>query len=181
MWRRVHFLTLPRPEVKSPYHVWTKASSGLVVSPKAIRFSVNMTLMGVFTYKRNAWQTQGKWLYAHAIFHWSEMKTYQTALSGKYSFSEFSSTPWQKNICLLGRKETNGFHINLRGKKTQLNKFQCWERNFFSNLRSVNWRAICQQRNDNSSLRLILFTRKVCSHYDTWRRIIPYIKISLYG
>ena len=95
MRRRVHFSTLPRPGVKSPYHVWTKAPSGLVVSRKAIRFSVNMTLMGVFTYNRNAWKTQGK-SYTHAIFHWSEMKTYQTALSGKWSFSEFSSTPWEK-------------------------------------------------------------------------------------
>ena len=65
MWRRVHFLTLPRSEPKSPYHVWTKATSGMVVSPKAIRFSVNMTLMGVLTYNRNKWQTQGKWLNAH--------------------------------------------------------------------------------------------------------------------
>ena len=62
----------------SPYHritwhftvscVWTKAPSGMAVSPKAIRFSVNMALMGVFTYNKNAWQTQGKCLYAHAIF-----------------------------------------------------------------------------------------------------------------
>ena len=114
MWRRVHFSTLPRPEVKSPYHVWTKAPSGLVVSRKAIWFSVNMTLMGVFTYNRNAWKTQGK-SYTHAIFHWSEMKTYQTALSGKWSFSEFSSTHWEKkNVCLLQNEAyRNSFHINL--------------------------------------------------------------------
>ena len=95
MQRRIHFSTLPRPEANSRYHVWTKAPTGMVVTPKAIRFSVNMALMGVFTYNRNEWQTQGK-SYAHAIFHWSEMKTYQTALSGKWSFSEFSSTPWEK-------------------------------------------------------------------------------------
>ena len=41
-----------------------------------------------------------------SIFHWSEMKTYQTALSGKYSLLEFSSTPREKNICVLGKKET---------------------------------------------------------------------------
>ena len=107
----------PRFDEERPKRLWhvtpgplfdTSKTGGEVtvscVNKSLIRFSVNMTLMGVFTYKRNAWQTQRKWLYAHAIFHWSEMKTYQTALSGKYSFSEFSSTPWQKNICLLGWK-----------------------------------------------------------------------------
>ena len=132
--RRIAAETSFRPEVKSPYHVWTKAPSGLVVSPKAIRFSVNMALMGVFTYKRNAWQTQVKGSHTRTLYFigqkWKLIKLLCLVNGVFQSFRQRLEK--KKNVCpllLLQKKKDeaygNGFHINLRGEKTQLNKFQC--------------------------------------------------------
>ena len=89
---------------QKPHSVWWSAQ----------KLSGSVTLMGVFTYNRNSWQTQGKWLYAHERVIGALVRN-ETSIGRKWKLI--------KPLCLVNRVFVNALrkkHLSTRKKRDEV-------------------------------------------------------------